>query len=60
MYDFQNKFYRSYLKIINWLGVFANDGENVVRKQHQKLKAVTDGKLLTLNVPGQQLSLLET
>ena len=28
-------------------------------QQHQTLKAVTDGKLLTLNVLGQHLSLLE-
>ena len=44
----------------NWLGVYANDGGNVVRQQHQTLKAVTDGKLLALNVLGQHLSLLET
>ena len=35
-------------------------GGNVVRHQHQALKAVTDEKLLTLNILGQQLSLLET
>ena len=46
--------------ISNLLGVYANDGGNAVRQQHQTLKAVTDGKLLTLNVPGQHLSLLET
>ena len=44
----------------NWLGVYANDGENAVRQQYQTLKAVTDGKLLTLNILGQYLSLLET
>ena len=41
-------------------GAYANDGGKVVRQQYQTLKAVTDGKLLTLNVQGQQLSLLET
>ena len=46
--------------ISNCLGVYANDGGNAVRQQHQTLKAVTDGKLLTLNVLGQHLSLLET
>ena len=30
MYDFHNKFHLSYLNI-NWLGVYANDGENVGR-----------------------------
>ena len=43
--------------IYNWLGFYANDGENAVRQQHQTLKAVTDGKLLTSNVLGQYLSL---
>ena len=32
------------------LGVYVNDGGNVVRQQHQMLKAVTDSKLLILNV----------
>ena len=46
--------------IFNWLGVYANDGGNVVRQQHQTLKAMTDCKLLTLNILGQHLSLLKT
>ena len=46
--------------VLNWLGIYANDDGNVIRKQHQPLKAVTSGKLLTLNVLGQHLSLLET
>ena len=33
--------------LIAWLGVYANDSGNTVRQQHQTLKAVTDGKLLT-------------
>ena len=37
-----------------------NDGGNVVRQQHYTLKAVTDGKLLTLNALVQHLGLLET
>ena len=31
-----------------------------VRQEHGMLKAVTDGKSLTSNIPGQHLSLLET
>ena len=46
--------------ICNWLGVYVNGGGNVVRQQHQTLKALKDGKLLTLNVLDQPLSLLET
>ena len=38
----------------------ANDGGNMVREQHQTLKAVTDSKLLALNFLGQYLSYLET
>ena len=40
--------------------VYENDGWNVFRQQYQMLKAVTSGKLLTLNVLGQYLSLLKT
>ena len=35
-------------------------GETWSGKQHQELKAVTNGKLVTLNVLSQHLSLLET
>ena len=46
---------------LNWSGVYVNDGGKVVRQQHETVKAVTDGRLLTFNVLiGQQLSLLET
>ena len=31
----------------------------MVKQQHQTLRAVTNGKLLTLNILGQYLSLLE-
>ena len=31
----------------------------MLRQQHQMLKAVTDGKLLTLNVLGQRLAFFE-
>ena len=57
-FKFSNK--KTFHLHFNWLGVYTNDGGNVVRKLHQTLKAVTDGKLLTLNVLGQQLNLLET
>ena len=48
--------------ISNLLGVYANNGGNAVRQQHQTLKAVTDGKLLTIESkhwvhPGEIVSL---
>ena len=55
MHDFHRKFIL--LEIFNWLNVYANDGGNVVRKQLQTLKAMTDSKLLTLNVLVQHLVL---
>ena len=68
MYDAENvelKFFRLRRDLnltwaFNWSGVYANYGWNVVKQQHQTLKAVTDGKLLTLDVLGQQLILLES
>ena len=35
MYDSHNKFYLEYF--ISW-GVYANDGEDVVRQQHQNIE----------------------
>ena len=58
IYDIHNKFF-DLTSIFNWLGAYANDGGNVVGQRHQTLKAAADDKLLTLNVLGQHVSLLE-